>query len=70
MHQGSVLSPLLFVIVLEELSKKFRVTLPWELLHADDLALIAETERELTEKIKLWKDGMEGERIESEYGKD
>ena len=24
-HQGSVLSPLLFVIVLEELSKKFRL---------------------------------------------
>ena len=31
-HQGSVLSPLLFIIVLEELSKKFSVGLPWELL--------------------------------------
>ena len=58
-HQGSVLSPLLFVIVLNELSKKFRVGLPWELLYADDLALIAETEEELVEKIKRWKDGME-----------
>ena len=46
-HQGSVLSPLLFIIVLEELSKNFKVGLPWELLYADDLALIAETEEEL-----------------------
>lgn len=58
-HQGSVLSPLLFVIVLEELSKKFRVGLPWELLYADDLALIAESEEKLVEKIRCWKKGME-----------
>jgi len=37
MHQGSALSPLLFVIVTEALSREFRVTLPWELLYADDL---------------------------------
>jgi len=40
-HQGSVLSPLLFIIVLEALSKEFRVGLPRELLYADDLCLIA-----------------------------
>ena len=28
-HQGSVLSPLLFIIVLETLSHKFRIGLPW-----------------------------------------
>jgi len=28
MHQGSALSPLLFVIVMEALSREFRVTLP------------------------------------------
>src|SRR5258706_155782 len=58
-HEGSVLSPLLFIIVLEELSKKFRVGLPWELFYADDLALMAESEQELSVKIKLWKTGME-----------
>ena len=47
-HQGSVLSQLLFIIVLEALSKKFRIGLPWELLfYADDLALLAESEDEL-----------------------
>ena len=32
-HQGSALSPLLLVIVMEALSREFRVTLPWELLY-------------------------------------
>ena len=43
MHQGSVLSPLLFIIVLEAMSREFRVGLPMELLYADDLVLVAET---------------------------
>ena len=39
-HQGSVLSPLLFIIVLvEALSREFREGLPMELLYADDLVL-------------------------------
>ena len=58
-HQGSVLSPLLFIIVLDVISRNFRVGLPWELLYADDLALLAESEAELLEKIKRWKQGME-----------
>jgi len=33
MHKGSAL---LFVIVMDAISREFRVTLPWELLYADD----------------------------------
>jgi len=44
MHQCSALSPLLFVIVMETLC---RVALPWELLYAEDLVMIAETEENL-----------------------
>ena len=36
-HQGSVLSSLLFIIVLEALSCEFRCGVPWEDLYADDL---------------------------------
>jgi len=36
-HQGSVLSPLLFILVLEVLSCEFRTGVPWELLYDDDL---------------------------------
>lgn len=41
-HQSSVLSPLLFIMVLEALSRDFRTGLQWELLCADELVLAAE----------------------------
>jgi len=59
MHQRSALSPLLFVIVMEVLSREFRVALPWELLYADDLVVIAETEDDLLKKLNEWKDFVE-----------
>jgi len=31
------------MLVMEAISREFRVALPWELLYADDLAVIAET---------------------------
>ncbi|XP_057315016.1 uncharacterized protein LOC130656204 [Hydractinia symbiolongicarpus] len=58
-HQGSVLSPLLVVLVLEALSMEFRTGCPWELLYADDLVLIAESMKELVEKFEKWKKGLE-----------
>ena len=59
LHQGSVLSPLLFIIVMEVLSQNVKEGLPWELLYADDLVLIAESIDELREKMKAWKECME-----------
>ena len=41
-HQGSVLSPLLFIIVLEALSREFCYGVPWADLYAHDLVIIAE----------------------------
>ena len=58
-NQGSVLSPLLFVIVLEALSREFRTGTPWELFYADDLVISAETEEGLKMKLNKWKTEME-----------
>ena len=58
-HQGSVLSPLLFIIVLEALSRDFRVGVPWELFFADDLVIIATSLAECVERAKAWKEGLE-----------
>ena len=49
-HQGSVLSPLLFIMVSGCL---------WELLYADDLVLISESMEELIEKFNTWKEGID-----------
>ena len=51
LHQGSVLSPLLYVIVMEMISRVLRAGLPLELLYADDLILMAESEKSLCDKI-------------------
>jgi len=60
MHQGSALSPLLFMIVMEAISIEFRVcALPWELLYADDLVVIVETEQDLIKRLNEWKDNVE-----------
>jgi len=59
MHQGSALSPLLFVMVMEALSRQFSVALPWELLYADDLVMITETEEDLIKRLNEWKDFVE-----------
>ena len=55
LHQGSVLSPLLFVIPMEMISRELRAGLPLELLYADDLILMAESEESLHDKIEKWK---------------
>ena len=81
-HQGSVLSPLLFIIVLEALSREFRESLPievWmhqdlsglpkELLYADDFILMTESEELLMEKLRKWKKGMESKGLRVNAGK-
>ena len=66
-HRGSVLSPLIFIVVLGAISRAFRVGLPWELLYADDLALAAETE--VLDMLKRWTDGMGSKGFRVNIGK-
>ena len=54
-HQGSVLSSLLFILVLEALSRQFRTGVPWELLYADYLAVMADSLEECIARLKVWK---------------
>ena len=68
-HQSSVLSPLLFIIVLEALSREFRTGCPWELLYADDLMISAESMEELLVKVQTWKTEMEKKGLRVNMGK-
>ena len=58
-QQVSVLSPVLFTLVLEALSREFCTSVLWELLYTDDLVLIADTQEECIFKLKALKAGME-----------
>ena len=57
-HQGSVLSPLLFIIVLEALSREFLAGVSWEDLYADDLVIIADSLEECVRRLLIWKEAM------------
>ena len=41
-HQGSALSPLLFLVVMQEVMKDVRDESLWKLLYADNLVIIGE----------------------------
>ena len=71
-HQGSVLSPLLFIIVLEALSLEFRAGAPWEDLYADDLVVITDSLEECVSRLQAWKEAMEkkGLRVNADQGHD
>ena len=68
-HQGSVLSPLLFIIVLEALSREFSTGCPWELLYADNLMISAESMEELLVKVQTCKTEMEKKGLHVNMGK-
>ena len=68
-HRGSVLSPLLFIIVLEALSREFRSGVPWEDLSADDLVIIAESLEECVRRLLTWKEAMEKKGLRVNAGK-
>ena len=68
-HQGSVLSPLLFIIVLEALSGEFRSGVPQEDLYADDLVIIADLLEECVRRLLTWKEAMKKKGLRVNAGK-
>jgi hypothetical protein len=63
------LSPLLFIIVMNVITKEIREGLPWEILFTDDLALIAMRLKELKVKILRWKATTEAKGLKVNSGK-
>ena len=58
MHQGSVLSPLLFAIVVHAVTERVRDSSINGILYADDLVLVGETMK--GDKFRQWKKAFEG----------
>ena len=59
-HQGSALSPLLFIMAINVLTQGFRDGSLMELLYADDLVLCGESLNEVMHKCGRWKNAVEG----------
>lgn len=71
-HQGSALSPYLFVLVMDELLKGNVREVPWCMLFADDMILIGETLEEVKERLQrvmhaLESNGMKINRDKTEF---
>ena len=69
LHQGSVLSPLVFVIVVDVVTESVRNSLMSELLYTDDLVLTSETMEGLREKFWKWKEAFESKGLKVNLGK-
>ncbi|KAJ0495338.1 putative reverse transcriptase domain-containing protein [Helianthus annuus] len=52
LHQGSTLSPFLFVVVLDEFSKLIQQTTLWCLLFLDDILLLVKSTQSLNERLE------------------
>ena len=68
-HQGLVLNPLLFIIVLEALSHEFCSRVPWENLYADGFVIIAKSVEECVKRLLTWKEAMEEKGLRVNAGK-
>ena len=53
-HQGSALSPLLFILVMDSITKDLQWEIPWTLLYANNIMLNANTREELQEQVEVW----------------
>ncbi|XP_071703843.1 uncharacterized protein [Rutidosis leptorrhynchoides] len=60
MHQGSALSPFLFALILDELSRGIQECIPWCLIFADDIVLVSESKEELNRRLEQWRGALEG----------
>ena len=67
LRQGSALSPLLFIMVMEIISRKISTKdILRKMMYADDLAIIAESKQELQKVLEEWKGVFDGLRISLE----
>ena len=68
-HQGSVLSPLLFIIIMKALSLELRTGCPYKLFYASELAIVAKSLSELKVRLKKQKDRLEQKELKVNIGK-
>ncbi|XP_059285302.1 uncharacterized protein LOC132038635 [Lycium ferocissimum] len=63
LHQGSALSPFLFALVMDGLTRQIQGEVPWCMLFADDIVLIDETCSGVNAKLEGWRHTLESKRF-------
>jgi hypothetical protein len=53
-HQGSALSPLLFILVMDAITRDLHQQPPWTLLYADDVMLASNNKADLQSQVQAW----------------
>ncbi|KAE8675269.1 HAD-superfamily hydrolase, subfamily IG, 5'-nucleotidase isoform 2 [Hibiscus syriacus] len=59
LHQGSALSPYIFALIMDDIFCVTPAGVPWCMLFADDIVLVAETKSELNSRLATWKTTLE-----------
>jgi hypothetical protein len=59
LHQGSALSPYLFALVMDEVTRDIQGDIPWCMLFADDVVLVDESRAGVNMKLELWRHTLE-----------
>ncbi|KAK3546874.1 hypothetical protein QTP86_003804 [Hemibagrus guttatus] len=72
LHQGSALSPFLFVMVMDQLLEEVRQESPWTMMFADDIVICSESREQVEENLERWRfalerRGMKVSRSKTEY---
>ena len=68
-HRGSVLSPLIFTIVVDVVTEHAREGLWNEILYADDPVLMSKSMDDLRERFQRWRSALEGKGLKVNVGK-
>ena len=69
LHQGSVLSPLLFAAAMDVVSSEVKSGLPSELRYADDLVILTPTMEQLGRRVTDWRASLLGKELKVNAGK-
>ena len=72
LHQGSALSPYIFALVMDEVTRGIQGDIPWCMLFADDVVLVDESQAGVNRKLELWRQILESKgfrisRTKTEY---
>ena len=58
-HQGSAISPLIFISIMDVLASEIDIEPPWAMLFADDLVLCETSKAAVERELEIWRNQFE-----------